>query len=86
MTISTPSVPIDRKTISLIAMAKQKANDGIEYSRRFGAVCPVCGAQKIKTIRSDPWRDGVKIRYHRCMNSHCIAAVMSIIIKSIELE
>lgn len=77
---------INPETIKLIAYAKQRAEDGVAYSRRLGAVCPMCGESRTYTIRSLPWTDGVKIRYHRCKNPNCLLCALQTTIKSVEEE
>ncbi len=77
---------IDQETIRLVARAKQEAENGIVYSRRLGAVCPMCGTPRAHTVRSLPWMDGIKIRYHKCKNFGCLLCTLQVTIKSVEEE
>lgn len=39
---------------------------GVDYSRRDGAICPVCGATKCRVTNTSPWSGEVRERFHRC--------------------
>lgn len=62
------------------------ARAGVDYSPRFGAVCPACGTKRAKVTSSCGWEEGYKIRYHKCRNNNCTMAVANISIKSIEKD
>lgn len=71
---------IMRNVIAITA----KAGQGVDYSPRFGALCPYCG-DRAKVTTTRPWEGSVRVRYHRCMNKDtCVVAGMDINIKSIE--
>lgn len=77
---------ISLETVRVVASALHEVKQGVNYSRRLGAVCPVCGTPRAKTIRSMPWADGVKIRYHRCANPGCLVFALQLTFKSIDIE
>ncbi|MBU0680117.1 MAG: transcriptional regulator [Proteobacteria bacterium] len=66
--------------------AKAQAASGVDYSPRFGAVCPSCATTRAVVTGSLPWDSAIKIRYHRCRNSGCPINQMGISIKSIEVD
>ncbi len=71
--------------VSKIALAKKKAEDGVDYTSRFGAKCPWCET-KTKVLTTRPWADDMRIRYHKCTKSGCLIANMGLSIKSIEID
>jgi len=38
----------------------------VDYSPRYGAICPVCGAERCRVTRTDPWFGSCRERFHRC--------------------
>ncbi|BCL59953.1 hypothetical protein DGMP_06460 [Desulfomarina profundi] len=74
-----------RPTISKIALAKNRAANGVDYSPRLGGLCPWCG-EKSRIYKTTPWEGNTRIRYHRCKNPGCVLAAMKITIKSIEVD
>lgn len=72
-------------TVALIAEAKAKCEVGVGYHSRHGAVCPVCQTKRIPIFSSPRWRDGIKVRYHKCTNPKCLVCAMGLTVKSIEL-
>lgn len=72
------------KNFKKILQAREIAQNGIDYSSRWGAVCPYCKTPKAKVITSKPWEENMKIRYHKCLNKECLLFKMEITIKSIE--
>ena len=74
-----------RPSLALIAEAKEKASSGVDYSPRYGAICPWCG-KRAKITRTTPWEDSIRLRYHRCLNTKCILNAMNISIKSLEVD
>jgi hypothetical protein len=74
-----------RPTISKIIKARDLAAAGVDYSARFGAICPWCG-KKTKIIRTMPWDDTLRIRYHRCQGKGCVLANLGTTIKSVEVD
>lgn len=72
-------------TITKIALAKEQAAAGVDYSPRLGGLCPWCGT-KAKIYKTNPWEDNMRIRYHRCTQKGCVLAAMEITIKSLEID
>ena len=70
---------------SKIALVKQEAADGVDYSARHGALCPWCG-KKARIVSTRPWEDTTRIRYHRCEESECVLSVLQVSIKSVEVD
>lgn len=64
----------------------EMARTGVIYERRRGAACPCCGADRLRTYKTMPWEDGVRIRYHRCANPDCVLGAMGEGIKSLQEE
>ncbi|SDU38616.1 hypothetical protein [Desulfobacula phenolica] len=77
---------VNSTIVVVVAEAKEKAAQGVDFSPRYGAVCPECGEKRLKVITSKPWKDGCKIRYHRCTNlkKGCLLAIMETTIKSVQ--
>jgi hypothetical protein len=36
------------------------------YHNRLGGICPACKADKCLIVRTMPWTQGEKLRYHKC--------------------
>lgn len=74
------------QVMAIVAKAKEKADQSVDYTPRYGAVCPECGKKQMKVVTSKPWHDGIKVRYHRCCNvsGGCLLAMMQISIKSVQ--
>lgn len=72
-------------TVSKIVQAKKEAGAGVDYSSRFGAICPWC-EKRTKVYRTMPWEDDIRIRYHLCENLRCVLKTMGTSIKSIEVD
>lgn len=62
-----------------------RAEAGVDYSPRTGALCPACG-KKTKIYKSMPWEGAMRIRYHYCLENGCILASMKKTVKSVEVE
>ena len=73
-----------RITISSIVDAKRKAAAGVDYTSRFGAVCPWCG-HRTKVYKTMAWEDDIRIRYHLCGAARCAIAALGTSIKSVEV-
>lgn len=75
------------QVVAIVAKVKEKADRSVDYTPRYGAVCPECG-RRMKSITSRPWQDGVKVRYHKCGNTsgECLLAIMEASIKSVQEE
>jgi len=69
----------------LIKTVKEKAEQSVDYSPKYGALCPECGSRMaVETTR--PWEDDSRVRYHRCVNTDvCIIAKLGLNIKSIQM-
>lgn len=76
----------NKAMIIQIAQARAKCEYGVEYKPRQGAICPVCQAVRMSIFSSRRWKDGIKVRYHKCNNPDCVACAIGLSIKSIELE
>ena len=74
-----------RPTLKKMALARQVAANGVDFSPRTGATCPWCG-RETKITKTMPWDETIRIRYHRCRNKRCVLAVMGVSIKSIEVD
>lgn len=72
-------------SVQRIAAITETASSGVDYSPRLGALCPACG-KKAKIIRTLPWEDRIRIRYHKCLSKRCVLAAMGRGIKSIEVD
>lgn len=71
-------------TVGKIAEATKKASAGVDYSSRYGALCPWCG-KRTKVYKTMPWEDDIRVRYHQCGNVRCALGTMGCSIKSIEV-
>ncbi|EGJ50239.1 ogr/Delta-like zinc finger family protein [Desulfocurvibacter africanus] len=74
-----------KQVLVLVADAKAKAEAGVDYSPRLGALCPLCG-NKMRIGNSPKWRDGVKERYHKCENTACLICAMGLSVKSVQVD
>ena len=74
-----------KPSLALIAEAKARASAGVDYSPRYGAVCPWCG-ERAKITKTTPWEDNIRLRYHRCLNERCVLKSLNIYIKSVEVD
>jgi len=75
-----------KEVLVTVALAKRKAEQGVDYSSRFGAVCPECGRTKMRVYHTWPWRKGVRVRDHRCDNPECLVCVLGLTIKSTQRD
>lgn len=71
---------------SAVVTAMAKAREGVDFSPRTGATCPVCGRKKLRVVRTMPWDGAVLIRYHRCTNPVCVLCRLGQNVKSIQSE
>ncbi|WP_284152050.1 hypothetical protein [Desulfofustis limnaeus] len=74
-----------RAMVLRLAAAREQAAAGVDYSPRFGARCPWCGA-RVKVYATQPWEGPVRVRYHRCYRQGCALAQMNVSVKSIEVD
>lgn len=74
-----------RPNLTQIAAAKRTAENGVDYSPKYGALCPWCG-NKTKITRTAPWDENVRVRYHRCHHPGCVIAKLQISVKSIQVD
>lgn len=69
-----------------IAAAIAKAQAGVDYSPRMGAVCPCCGVEKLPVRNTLSWSGPVRVRFHLCENKHCLLYKLKQTVKSVELD
>jgi len=69
----------------LMVTVVRRAQDGVDYSPRFGATCPGCG-RRAPVYRTMPWDDAIRVRYHRCESASCLVSRCRVTIKSIETD
>jgi len=76
------------QVVAILAKVKEKADQSVDYTPRHGAVCPECGKKRMQTVTAKPWKDGIKVRYHKCGNiaGGCLLAIMQTSIKSVQEE
>ena len=72
--------------LNLIDDARAKASEGIDYSVKYGGVCPICGKDHMPVVTSRPWNENIKFRFHKCNNNECILCRMGVSIKSVQLD
>lgn len=72
------------KISAYITLMKQKAAAGVPYVRGGGAICPSCGAKKLRVVTTRKWKNGKRKRFHECRNSICVLSVLKINVKSFE--
>ena len=70
----------------LVDDARHKADAGVDYSVKYGGVCPVCATDHLPVITSRAWKGNVKIRFHKCNNADCILSRMGVSIKSVQVS
>jgi len=73
-------------TTDELERAIELAAAGVDYSPRYGAVCPLCGTPRARVTGSLPWDGNIKVRYHRCANQECRLARLKVSIKSVEVD
>lgn len=69
-----------------VVAALARAQNGVDYSPRLGAVCPVCGTEHLPVYKTMPWSGNARVRYHKCPNSACLLGRLGRSVKSIEVE
>lgn len=67
-----------------LVAAVNAAENGVDYSAR-GARCPFCG-EKVKVYCTRPWEEGIRVRFHRCVNGKCVLQSMGTSIKSVQVD
>tara|TARA_Y100001954_G_scaffold119941_1_gene129134 strand:- start:6157 stop:6390 length:234 start_codon:yes stop_codon:yes gene_type:complete len=68
-----------------IGAAMVKAREGIEYSPKNGATCPMCG-KRCPVVSSPKWSGNLKVRYHRCTNRACVLCQVEASVKSVQVD
>ena len=58
--------------------------NGVDWSQQYGAECPKCHYFTRYSYNHAPWRDGLKVRYHRC--PHCGQNYKSIAVDAVSRE
>ena len=76
----------DAEVLAVIDEVRAKADAGVDYSVRYGAVCPVCGKRKIPTVTVRPWNGKFRVRYHKCSNEECLLHRAGLSIKSLQVS
>ena len=78
---------VNESVLVVVTKAKEKADQSVDYTPRYGAVCPEC-KKRLSVMTSRPWVDGSKVRYHKCSNlkKKCLLAIMGTTIKSVQME
>ena len=71
---------------AIIVLAIQKASQGVEYTPKYGAVCPFCGSKRIRTYSTKPWKDSLRVRFHKCQNKRCPLYKQNISVKSVQVD
>jgi len=49
-----------------IAVALDIILRGVDWSPKWGAICPRCGKKKCDVTRTMKWEGNTRIRYHKC--------------------
>ncbi len=75
---------MNQKIQKVAAVALRSAMQGVDYTARWGAVCPWCGKERIPVYCTRPWSGKVRVRYHRCNNKDCLLCQMRQGIKSLQ--
>jgi DNA-directed RNA polymerase subunit M/transcription elongation factor TFIIS len=39
---------------------------GVDFNRRDGAICPVCGAKRCRVTTTSSWCGSLRERFHKC--------------------
>ncbi len=68
-----------------IAAAVAKAREGVRFTLKGGAPCPLCG-QRCRVVSSPKSSGTFKVRYHLCGNSKCLLCQLRANIKSVQSE
>ena len=71
---------------AIVKFAIEKAAQGVEYSPKYGAICPFCGAIKIPAATTRKWEEKTRVRYHKCNNAGCPLCFRNISIKSVQTD
>ena len=69
------------QTVKILAIAIDKARNGVEYNVKAGSRCPFCG-ERVKVTHTMPWLGNSRKRYHKCFNISCPLHVTDITITS----
>jgi hypothetical protein len=62
----------------------EMARTGVIYDSRDGAVCPGCGATRLRAYKVMPLDGGMRVRYHKCSNPECVLCAIGEGIKSLQ--
>ena len=82
-----PAVDIAIAIGKVVALTKSRAGQGVDFLPKDGAVCPECGAKRLKIITTRAWENGCRVRYHRCTNTkNCMLAALGFVIKSVQMD
>lgn len=69
--------------LQFVKSEMRKLANAPDYIRGTGAKCPCCG-KILRVTNSRPTEDGLRVRYHKCLNPLCFAHVADMTIKSVE--
>ena len=56
---------MDAQTIKAV-IALCQSQTGVDYTRKYGAICPLCGTPRAWVRRTMPWNGKIRERYHKC--------------------
>ncbi len=62
----------------------ESARAGVIFDSMDGAVCPCCGATRLKAYKVMPLADGIRVRYHKCETPGCVLCAIGEGIKSLQ--
>lgn len=51
---------------------------GVDFNRKHGGVCPLCGKKKAKIVRSMAWEGETRERYHKCKCGFSFKSIESV--------
>jgi glycerol-3-phosphate cytidylyltransferase-like family protein len=66
-----------RVSAAAIAVALDIVQSGVDWSPRFGGVCPRCQKRKCEVTRTMKWEGGTRTRYHRCKCGHTFKSLQT---------
>lgn len=68
-----------------IKVAVAKAREGVVYSPKGGAKCPLCD-KRCPVVSSPRWMGDFKVRYHQCKNPKCVLSSTGVSVKSVQKD
>lgn len=76
---------MSRPSVRAIAEAVAKAEAGVDYSAKNGAVCPWCKA-RTRIVKTMPWDGDLRVRYHKCDQRGCVLSSINQTVKSVQVD